>query len=149
MQEQEHDFSSVGDAVEFISVPPGAYRCKIGEVRVGVTKEGSERWGLRLEVADGEYAGRTAAWDGLVWSERGLPRIKYFLKLLGYDTGGRVKLQPHDLVGREVQATLQEEQREDPLSGRFVVRLRVPYLGYAHAENGGFDHAENGAPTPF
>jgi len=25
----------------------------------------------------------------------------------------------------------------------------VPYLGYTHAENGGFDHAENGAPTPF
>jgi hypothetical protein len=141
MQEQEHDFSGVGDTEEYTSVPAGNYRCKIGEVRVGFTKEGSVRWALRLEVAGGEYAGRTAAWDGLVWNDRGLPRIKYFLRLLGYDTGGRVRLEPHDLVGREVLASLQEEEREDPLSGRRVLRLRVPYLGYGQAGNG--------APAPF
>ena len=133
---QERDWSSVGEVEDFLSIPAGEYRCRIGEVRVGVTRDGSERWGLRLEVCDGDYAGRTAAWDGLIWSERGLPRIKYVLGRLGFDTSGRLALAPEHLVDRVVVATLQEEEREDPISGRRVVRLRVPYLGYAPAENG-------------
>jgi len=144
---QEIDFSRVIDLEEYHSVPAGEYRCRIGEVRVGLTREGNERWGLRLEVADGDYAGRTAAWDSLNWSERGLPRVKYVLGRLGYDTRGRVSLDPHDLVGREIQATLQEEEREDPLSGRRMLRLRVPYLGYGPAEPQ--EPSENGSAGPF
>lgn len=133
---QERDWSNVGEVEDYLSIPPGDYLCRIGEVRVGVTREGAERWGLRLEVRGGEYAGRTAAWDGLIWSERGLPRIKYVLGRLGFDTSGRLALDPEHLVGREVRATLEQEERDDPISGRRVIRLRVPYLGYAHAGNG-------------
>ena len=73
------DFSLVDDVESFISVPEGIYLCRIADVREGVTRDGSPRWGIRLEVAEGEYAGRTAAWDGLPWSERGLPRVKQVL----------------------------------------------------------------------
>lgn len=138
---QSHDFAEVHENFNFRSIPAGEYRCRICEVRVGLTREGSERWGLRLEVADGEYAGRTAAWDGLVWSERGLPRIKYVLARLGFDVTGRVALEAHDLVGRELVATLQEEERDDPVSGQRVRSLRVPYMGYGQAPNG--------SPAPY
>jgi hypothetical protein len=147
---QSHDFGAVQDNHSFTSIPAGEYRCRICEVRVGLTKEGSERWALRLEVAGGDLAGRTAAWDGLVWSERGLPRVKYVLARLGFDVSGRLALEAYDLVGREVTATLQEEERDDPLSGQRVVRLRVPYYGYGPLANGARHvPAPESDPAPF
>ena len=124
------DFSGVQDAESFISVPEGVYVCRIAEVREGITRDGNPRWAMRLEVADGDYAGRTAGWDGLVWSERGLPRIKKILARLGYDVSGTIDLEPEDLEGSRIKVLFQVEHREDPISGTRVSRLRVPYLGY-------------------
>ena len=130
------DFSSVGDVESYASIPEGVYLCRIAEVRAGVTREGSPRWALRLEVVEGDYAGRTAAWDGLVWSERGLPRVKEVLACIGFDVSGRVELEPDDLLDRRLRAHLLTEEREDPLTGKRVVRLRVPYMGYEAADEG-------------
>ena len=102
-------------------------------VRLGILAllcDGSPRWAIRLEVVEGEYAGRTAAWDGLVWSERGLPRVKNVLKRLGFDVTGPLNVDPEDLVGCRITAEYITEEREDPESGRRIVRLRVPYMGY-------------------
>ena len=92
--------------------------------------DGSERWSFRLEVDEGEYAGRTAGWDSITWSERGIHRVKSFLKALGVDVSGRVELAVADLVGLRMRATFELEEREDPLTGRHLLRLRVPYAGY-------------------
>ena len=129
-----YDFSSVEDIESFVSIPEGRYLCRIAEVREGLSRDGSARWTMRLEVAEGDYAGRTAGWDGLTWSERGLPRVKRFLEVLGLDTRGVVDVESSDLVGRHVVAVFLEEEREDPLSGRRTLRLRVPYSGYSAAE---------------
>jgi hypothetical protein len=126
-----YDFSGVEDVESFVSVPEGRYHCRVAEVREGLARDGSVRWSLRLEVDDGEYAGRTAGWDSLTWSERGVLRVKRVLDALGLDTRGIVEIEPHELVGRRVEAQFQSEEREDPLSGRRVLRLRVPYAGYA------------------
>lgn len=147
------DFSDVGDAESYVSVPEGVYVCRVAEVREGLTREGHPRWALRLEVAGGEYTGRTAAWDALIWSPRGLPRVKAVLARLGFDVSGRLRLEPHELVGRSVRAELRIEEREDPVSGNRVSRLRVPYMGYAPLdpqEGGGDGSAGDGAEeTPF
>jgi hypothetical protein len=127
---QTHDFEQVAELQDYASIPEGDYQCEITEVRTGATRDGSERWALRLQVLEGDYAGRTAAWDGLVWSERGLPRVKYVLTRLGFDTSGRVSLEPEDLVGRRVEAHLVLEEREDPRTGHTIKRLVVPYAGY-------------------
>lgn len=127
------DFSAIEDVESFLTIPEGSYLCRIAEVREGLTREGSPRWALRLEVASGEFTGRTAAWDGLVWSERGLPRVKSILGHLGFDVRGAVDVTPADLVDRTIRAQLVTEQREDPITGRRVVRLRVPYMGFAPA----------------
>lgn len=133
------DFSRVEDLESYASIPEGTYLCRIGDVREGLTRDGSPRWALRLEVAEGDYAGKTAAWDGLTWSERGLPRVKQVLAKLGFDVSGPLELHPGDLKGLHVRAQLQPEEREDPLSGRRIVRLRVPYMGYESAAD----------PSPF
>ncbi len=130
------DFSAVDDTESFVSIPEGTYLCRIAEVREGRTREGSPRWGLRLEVAEGEHAGRTAAWDGLTFSERGLPRVKQVLARLGFDVSGTLDLHPSDLMGLRARVQFVTEEREDPLTGRRVVRLRVPYAGYESPGNG-------------
>jgi hypothetical protein len=127
----QFDFSTVEDRDSFVTVPEGVYVCKIEEVRVGNSKDGSERWSLRLGVAEGKFAGRTAGWDSITWSERGIYRVKKVLEALGIEANGPVEIEHTDLVGLLARVQLDLEQWEDPLSGRTQIRLRVPYLGYS------------------
>ena len=125
-----YDFSSVEDAESFVTVPEGEYRCRIAEVRPGQARDGSERWRMRLEVAEGQWAGRTAAWDSITWSERGIYRVKKVLEALGYDVAGEVVVDPDDLLELQALVQLETEEWEDPVTGRRQERMRVPYLGY-------------------
>lgn len=124
------DFSSVDDVESYINVPEGMHNCRVAEVRDGRARDGSVRWSYRLEVIDGEWAGRTAAWDSLTWSERGIYRVKKVLAALGLDVKGVVEIVPNDLVGLRARVRVEPEEREDPANGRRQVRMRVPYLGY-------------------
>jgi len=134
----QFDFSSVGDVESFVSVPEGIYDCRVAEVRSGVTRDGSVRWSLRLEVVRGEHAGRTAGWDGLNWSDRGIVRVKRVLEVLGFDVQGELEVQPEDLVDRRARVEFHRETRDDALSGRRVESLRVPWAGYAPFEDDDF-----------
>jgi hypothetical protein len=138
------DFSQVQDIESFVSIPEGSYACRVAEVREGLARDGSVRWSLRLEVLDGEYAGRTAGWDGLTWSDRGVLRVQRVLEALGFAVSGEVDIQPTELLGRQVRAAFVAEEREDPLSGRRTVRLRVPYSGYTPLDEDDF----LGSPGP-
>lgn len=125
------DFSRVEDIEDYLSVPEGHYRVRVAEAREGWSRDGDVRYAMRLEVIEGEYAGRTAAWDGITFSERGLKRAKFVLGVLGFDTTGRIELEPGDLLGREVWAEVTAEDRVDPVSGQRTIRPRVPFAGYA------------------
>jgi len=131
------DFSLIEDAESYVSIPEGTYLVRIAEIRESQTRELAPRWGLRLEVVDGEYAGRTAAWDGLIFSDRGLPRVKHVLASLGFDVSGPLDLLPKDLLGLCVRAQLQIEEFEDRLTGKRSRRLRVPYSGYEPVQGNG------------
>jgi hypothetical protein len=124
------DFSSVDDVESYINVPEGLHNCRVAEVRDGRSRDGSVRWSYRLEVIDGEWVGRTAAWDSLTWSERGIYRVKKVLAVLGLDVKGVVEIEPTDLVNLRARVRVEPEEREDPQTGRRQVRMRVPYLGY-------------------
>jgi hypothetical protein len=131
------DFSRIEDTESFVSIPEGTYTCRIAEVRESKTRDESPRWSLRLDVVDGEYAGRTAGWDSLIFSERGLPRVKHVLGRLGFDVSGTVDLQSLDLVDLRVRAQFLVEEYEDRLTGKRHRRLRVPYLGYESLDGEG------------
>lgn len=125
------DFSAVDDVQSFVSVPAGLHNVRVAEVREGRARDGSVRWTYRLEVIDGDHIGRTAAWDCITWSERGIYRVKKVLDALGIDVRGEVEVEPKDLIGLRACVLIQPEEREDPVTGRRQVRMRVPYLGYA------------------
>lgn len=133
------DFSEIQDVESYVTVPAGVYVCRVAEIREGATRDGHPRWAMRLEVADGDYAGRTAGWDGLSWTDRGLPRVKGILARFGFDVSGMLDLRPDDLIGRRARVQFITETREDA-TGKQVARLRVPFLGYAAVEE---------EPTPF
>jgi Protein of unknown function (DUF669) len=143
-----YDFSSVDDVESFVSVPEGLYRCRIAEVRERPARDGSVRWSFRLEVLDGEWAGRTAAWDSVTWSERGIFRVKKVLEALNLDVSGELELEPGDLVNLQALVKVVPEDREDPTTGRRQIRNRVPYLGYAHVDAESVAEGDRGAGSP-
>ena len=130
------DFSQIEDIEDYLSVPEGHYRVRVAEVREGWTRDGEVRWAYRLEVTRGEYAGRTAAWDGVSFGERGLKRAKFVLSALGFDTSGRLEFEAPDLVGREVWVEVTAEDRTDPTTGQRAIRPRIPFAGYSREAEG-------------
>lgn len=141
------DFSSIPDMESYVTVPEGKHHCRVADVREGQSREGSTRWSFRLEVVNGEYAGRTAAWDSLTWSERGIFRVKKVLEALGVDVRGVLEIEPADLISRHALVEIVPEEREDPVTGRRSVRMRVPYLGYEPVPANRQDLPESLAPV--
>ena len=127
------DLSQIEDFEEYRAVPPGEYHCRAGEVRESDSPAGHTRWGIRWEILSGEYQGRTACWDSLHWSERGLPRVKFALQMMGLRSDGEMDLKTDDIVGHSALVEIIHEEREDPTSGIRRVMNRVSYAGYAMA----------------
>lgn len=125
----ELDLGDGEEERDFVTVPAGTYLCRVAEVRVGRTRAGDERWALRLMVADGEHAGRQAAWDGLVFSTRGRARVRRVLGALGLPDRGKITLEPADLEGRRVFVEVRPVEYSTP-TGEVVRRNEVPYDGY-------------------
>lgn len=127
------DFRDVNETEDFASLPEGWYTVKVEEVREGRTRDGDVRWGLKLVVLDGTFAGRIAAWDGLIWSDRGSPRAKRLLEALAFEVLGEVDIETQDLLGRSMDVELVTEEWENPVTGRRQRRNVVPYDGFALA----------------
>ena len=127
------DLSTIENVEDLRSVPPGEYLCRVVEVRETRSPAGHLRWGLRWEVDRGEWQGRTACWDSLHWSERGMPRAKFVLQILGFPVSGQLDLQPPQLMGLKALVLVQPEEREAPTSGIRRLMNRVPFTGYAPA----------------
>ena len=125
------DLSQVENIEDLRAVPPGEYVCRVAEARESQSPAGHVRWGLRWEVVRGDWVGRTACWDSLHWSERGLPRVKFVLQMLGVDVTGQLDLKPEALNGKEAVVLVQPEEREDSVTGIRRMTNRVPFAGYA------------------
>ncbi|MEO0481413.1 MAG: hypothetical protein AAF196_18235 [Planctomycetota bacterium] len=125
---------------DFITIPAGTYLCEIAEVRPGTTRNGDERWGLRLVVCEGDFVGRQAAWDGLSFSDRGRARVRRVLQAFGLPSSGRVDLEPDDLRGLRALVEVLPQESRDPVTGDLVRRNEVPYDGYRPVVD------ENGEP---
>ncbi len=97
----ELDLDTDDSVTDFISVPAGTYLCSLSEVREGNTRNGDARWSMRLTVAEGEFTGRFASFDSLVFSKRGLNRVRKVLAALGLPSKGRVEIEPEDLEVRK------------------------------------------------
>ena len=137
----QFDFTPTDLVSDFVSIPAGTYLCQIAEVRTGTTKNGDARWAMRLVVAEGEFTGRHAAWDGLVFSARGQARARLVFGALGLPNEGVVDIEPEDVQGQSILAEVRPVEFTNG-SGETIRRLEVPYNGYravpnADVEDGG------------
>lgn len=129
------DLSTIQDERNYASIPEGHYRLRVAEVRPGLARDGSPRWSMRLEVVDGEYAGRVACYDNLTWSDRGVLRVKLVLAALGYDVSGTVDIEPEGLVGKQATAQIVTERWVDT-EGEEHVRNTIPFRGWSTKDSG-------------
>lgn len=125
----ELEFSKSEDVTDFTSVPAGTYLCEVSDVRAGVTRQGEERWSFRLMVREGEYSGRQAAWDSIVFTERALPRVRRVFMALGLPSEGRVRVEAKDLESRRAFVDVRPAEYRNAL-GEVIRRNEVPYGGY-------------------
>lgn len=130
------DWDCVEGATDYVTVPAGTYLCKITEVQTGSTRAGDDRWGLRLTVAEGEFIGRQAAWDSLVFSPRGLARVRQVFTALRLPTQGHTDVDPEDLMGRQAFVEVRHGEYRSPETGQVVRRNEVPYSAYTPAPEG-------------
>lgn len=124
MSSEHHDFTSV---------PAGTYLVEVRDVRVGESLLGQVRWSLALEVVAGEFEGRHAAWDAIVFSPRGMARTRRVLDALGIRDHDGAK--PADLEGRAALVTVRPAEYLSATGGRVTVTARneVPYEGWEAA----------------
>jgi hypothetical protein len=131
------DFSGVKNTNDFVTVPPGTYVCKVAEAHPGTTRSGDDRWALRLVVAEGEYTGRQVAWDGLVFSRRGMVRVRRVFAAFGLPTEGKVRVEPDDLCGRAALVEVRPAQYHHADTRELIKTNEVPYDGYRALPDGG------------
>ena len=132
-----------GDVDDFVAVEEGDYRVRVGGVLEKRRPESGVAWMLRMELVDGERAGRTAVTDWLNFNPRGMRRVRMVLAALGFDVSESLEVEPTDLVGRQamVRVTVQESQHAVTL--RVQRRNRVPYDGWSPV---GGDEPSSGSP---
>ncbi len=123
----EFDLDTSEELSDYVSVPVGTYLCQITEIRERSTRSGDPLWALCLVVAEGEYVGRHAAWDNLVFSTRGLSRVRRVFQALGLPYQGKVQLSPTDL---KVLVEVRPAEYANA-SGTLIRRNEVPYDGYS------------------
>ncbi len=123
------DFDDREQVTDYISIPAGTYLCRITDVRERVTRNDDALWALKLVVAEGEFTGRDAAWDNLVFSSRGLNRVKTVFQALELPSDGKIQIDPSDMVGKEVFVTVRPAEYLSA-EGSMIRRNEVPYDGY-------------------
>jgi hypothetical protein len=129
MQIDLGDKGADSSTLDYTSIPAGTYLVQIAEVRAGYTRSGDERWGVRLVVAEGEFTGRLAAWDSLVFNAKCQARLRHVFAALGLPARGTVDVEPDDLVGRRAFVEIRPSEYASP-GGETIRRNEVPYAGY-------------------
>lgn len=125
----ELNFDNREEINDFVSIPEGSYLCRIVDVRERQTRNEDALWALRLIVAEGEFTGRHAAWDNLVFSSRGLNRVRNVFEALQLPANGKVQVEPNDLVDKQVFVAIRPASYQSP-DGTMVRRNEIPYDGY-------------------
>lgn len=98
------NWPKVPDATDFTPIPEGKYPVLVTKVEGGTTKTNNdEMWTMELTVCAGEFIGRKFT-DRLVFSEKGVGRIKRALKAMGLDVTVEANYSPVDILDKKFVA---------------------------------------------
>lgn len=134
----EINYDDIESINEFKPVPEGTYRCCVADVKEAQTSRGYPMWKLRLEIEEGEHAGRVI-FDRLVFSPAAMRRVKRVCACLGLKTAGTQELTPEMIVGRYTMVRAVIEDYIDQ-EGEARSSNAVPFDGYAPVDDDGLPH---------
>lgn len=148
-----YDFSEVDEAEDYSPPPAGDYLCYVADAtdeyengQKRISRNGDEMWNIKLEIGDGDYAGRYI-YDNLVFAAgKAMGRVKYVLKRLGFDISGKLDINPEDLIGRPCILTTEVEEYTSN-DGKTKKRSIVPFTGYQKADNAPARQAPSKTPS--
>ena len=130
----KRDWDKVPDSESWI-VPAGEYLCEVTDVETSQTQYGDEMWSLKLTVKQGEFAGKWF-FDRLIFSEKGVSRVKLVCGKFGIELKGQMDLEPEHLLNRCALVTTDIDTYEHMESGQMRKRNNVPFDGYRRAADG-------------
>lgn len=112
-------------------LPEGEYLCRLDEIESDKqTKSHDPLWRLHFTVIAGVSEG-SKIFDNLVFSEKGLKRVKYMCSKLGVKVEGSTDLQPSHIMGRRVFIFVNTREHEGK------TYQNVPWGGYREFETTG------------
>lgn len=122
------DLTGVPDS-SFETIPAGGYLLQIVKVDVSFeTGTNVEKWKIKLQVIDDEHKG-AILWDNWKFVDKGLNRIKYNFKQLGYDVTKPLNIDHEDLLGKVLYCSVSlEKDTRDPLGEK--MQNRLPWDSY-------------------
>jgi len=126
--------SEDGGVDDFVIVEDGSYRMKVAGVSEHRSADGRVSWMVRMELVDGDLAGRTAVTDWLNFDERGMHRVRLVLGALGFDVSETLEVEPSQLYGRRAFVRVMTQESQRPADGRTQRRSRVTYDGWSPVE---------------
>jgi len=118
--EFDYDTTGVKETEGFPDMPEGDYRLKCKNSKMSMTKKTPPRpmASVCFEVIDHpEYTGRLV-WHNVTFvkaDEKGAGMAKHFLKAMGVDFDGKIKIKTKDWENQEIDVTL---KISDPYKGK-------------------------------
>lgn len=112
------------DAAEFF-VPAGDYNLRVANAEQTTSKSGNDQIKLTLRIIREDGTDGVTVFDYLVFAASSVWKVTHFLKSLGKYPGDDVdlSLDPIDLIGEEVHATLKVEVYEGKKSNKVSAYL--------------------------
>ena len=129
-------FDAAEAAPEFAPLPPGVYAARVLKGEYVATKAGKDAYRLKMEVTDGEHAGKTVVrtWT---FGERALPYTKRDLAPFGLTTTALL-LSPFPEPGREylIKLVVALQKGDDGVTRNDIKRIDIVRTG--ESPNGRF-----------
>ena len=125
------EVEGVDEVDDFVIVEAGEHLMRVGGAKEMPAADGGTSWMLRMEIVDGDMAGRTAVTDWLNFSTRGMRRVRLVLSALGFDVSDSLEVEPHELIGRKAYLRVATEETQRQPDQRIQRRSRVAYDGWS------------------
>lgn len=122
------DFSKADEATGFAPIPDGQYKACVEKVEERTTSTGSDMWSVEWRIVEGKYLGRKI-FDNLVFSQKGMGRVKLMLKRMGFDVSGELDCQPEMIHGKQLFISVYTDSYADREGTERKVN-RIVYDGF-------------------
>lgn len=109
-------------------VPEDDYRLKCVQIKPDTSKAGNSMWVWKWEIVGGKFAGKTLI-DRTTFTKESLWKLKQILEAFGITVPNkRVALNPQKYIGKELGATVVDDEYENRISSKIADYVSLDVL---------------------